>query len=197
MLATSAESSPRAYREKVFHAKQLVRAVDDVSLDLVAGQVTAIVGESGSGKSVLARMLARIITPTSGELSLDGLALRVGAKRTLDYASSVQLVLQDPFASTNPVHRIRHSLERPLLIHGATKDDVENLAKAALSRVSHRAARAVPSIGTRTNSPAPTPTCFDRASPVREARRAPRRRAHLHAGRVGASGHLESLKGTL
>ncbi|HEY5112073.1 MAG TPA: ABC transporter ATP-binding protein [Acidimicrobiales bacterium] len=121
---------------RLFDAKRVVHAVDDVSLNLVQGRVTAVVGESGSGKSVLARMLARIVAPTSGELMLEGTPIRIGAKRTLDYASKVQLVLQDPFASTNPVHRIRHSLERPLLIHGAAKGDVEELAKAALTRVS-------------------------------------------------------------
>lgn len=116
--------------------KRVVRAVDDVSLDLSTGRVTAVVGESGSGKSVLARMLARIVKPSSGELSLEGTPIAVGARRTIDYASKVQLVLQDPFASNNPVHRVRHSLERPLLLHGANKGDVEELAKAALARVS-------------------------------------------------------------
>lgn len=119
-----------------FAPKRLVRAVDDVSLTLRAGRVTAVVGESGSGKSVLARMLARIVVPTSGELLLDGTAVPVHSKRTLAYTSQVQLVLQDPFSSVNPVHRIRHSLERPLLIHGAKKNDVESLAAAALERVS-------------------------------------------------------------
>jgi peptide/nickel transport system ATP-binding protein len=118
------------------NAKRVVRAVDDVSLDLIRGHVTAVVGESGSGKSVLARMLARIVKPTSGELVLEGVTIPARAKRTLDYASKVQLVLQDPYASTNPVHRIRHSLERPLLIHGANRGDVEALSKAALTRVS-------------------------------------------------------------
>jgi peptide/nickel transport system ATP-binding protein len=121
---------------KLFQAKRIVRAVDDANLDLVRGQVTAVVGESGSGKSVLARMLARIITPTSGDLVLEGTPIPSRAKRTLEYASKVQLVLQDPYASNNPVHRVRHSLERPLLIHGAQKHGVEDLAKAALSRVS-------------------------------------------------------------
>ena len=118
------------------NAARLVRAVDDVSLDLVKGHVTAVVGESGSGKSVLARMLARIVKPTSGELILEGTHIPARAKRTLEYASKVQLVLQDPYASTNPVHRVRHSLERPLAIHGAARADLDALAKAALTRVS-------------------------------------------------------------
>ena len=115
--------------------KKVIRAVDDVSLSLHAGRVTAVVGESGSGKSVLARMLARIVTPTSGELLLEGNAIEADAPRTLSYTSQVQLVLQDPFASINPVHPIRHSLERPLRIHATPRDQVEDRARAMLARV--------------------------------------------------------------
>ncbi len=117
-------------------AKKIVRAVEDVSLDLRAGQVTAVVGESGSGKSVLARLLARILTPTSGELILRGTPIAAKARRSLAYASDVQLVLQDPFASMNPVHQISHNLIRPLRIHGASKEESRGLAEAALRRVS-------------------------------------------------------------
>jgi peptide/nickel transport system ATP-binding protein len=119
-----------------FRPKRTVRAVDDVSLHLDAGRVTAVVGESGSGKTVLARMLARIVSPTSGELLLEGTTIRARSPRTLAYASDVQMVLQDPFASINPVHRIRHSLERPLLIHYTPKNEVDDRARAVLSRVS-------------------------------------------------------------
>jgi peptide/nickel transport system ATP-binding protein len=117
------------------NAKRVVRAVDDVSLDLIGGEVVAVVGESGSGKSVLARMLARIIKPTSGDLVLQGTPIAIKSKRTLDYTSQVQLVLQDPFASMNPVHRMSHNLLRPLRIHGASKADAPALAEAALRRV--------------------------------------------------------------
>ncbi|MGA2432947.1 MAG: ABC transporter ATP-binding protein [Acidimicrobiales bacterium] len=117
-------------------ATRIVRAVDNVSLELRAGEVTAVVGESGSGKSVLARLLARIIPPTSGELLMRGTALDPKARRSLAYASDVQLVLQDPFGSMNPVHKISHNLIRPLRIHGAAKEDAVTLAGAALQRVS-------------------------------------------------------------
>ena len=116
-------------------AKRLVRAVEDVSLALRPSAVTAVVGESGSGKSVLARMLARIVTPTSGELLLRGAPVALGTKRGLDYAREVQLVLQDPFASMNPVHLVRHNLERALLIHGAKREDLAARLAAAMERV--------------------------------------------------------------
>jgi peptide/nickel transport system ATP-binding protein len=93
--------------------RQAVRAVEDVTLNLAAGSVTAVVGESGSGKSTLARMLARLITPTSGDVLLRGEPIPAGR----DYSRQVQLVLQDPFSSLNPVHSVRYHLTRPLVIH--------------------------------------------------------------------------------
>ncbi len=96
----------------------VVHAVEQVSVALPGGGITAVVGESGSGKSTLARMLARLIAPTSGELLLDGhAAAGVRAATRRDYAREVQLVLQDPFSSLNPMHDVRYHLARPLLVH--------------------------------------------------------------------------------
>jgi peptide/nickel transport system ATP-binding protein len=95
----------------------VVHAVDDVSLVIPAGSITAIVGESGSGKSTLARMLARLIKPTSGALLLDGQFASAPAQARREYAKAVQLVLQDPFSSLNPIHDVRYHLARPLKVH--------------------------------------------------------------------------------
>ncbi len=92
----------------------VVHAVDDVSLALTEASITAVVGESGSGKSTLARTLARLIAPTSGQVMLNGSPAR-GSR--LYYARTVQMVLQDPFSSLNPVHTIGYHLARPLKIH--------------------------------------------------------------------------------
>ena len=119
-----------------FAPRRIVRAVEDVDLSLRAGRVLAVVGESGSGKSVLARMLSRIVTPTSGELLVDGRTVDIKAKRDLAYAREVQLVLQDPFAAINPVRRVMHAIERPLVIHGTAKDDVQAKAHEVLESVS-------------------------------------------------------------
>jgi peptide/nickel transport system ATP-binding protein len=96
----------------------VVHAVDGVSLALPAGRITAIVGESGSGKSTLARLFARLLQPTSGQLLLDGQAAPAGRGGRRRYAQQVQMVLQDPFASLNPVHDVRYHLTRPLKVHG-------------------------------------------------------------------------------
>src|SRR5262245_51947212 len=96
----------------------MVHAVDDVSLTLPTGSITAIVGESGSGKSTLAKLLARLIRPTSGRLVLGGREISAGSWGRRSYARQVQLVLQDPFASLNPIHDVRYHLVRPLKLHG-------------------------------------------------------------------------------
>jgi peptide/nickel transport system ATP-binding protein len=118
-------------------AAPVVHAVDDVSVALRAGQVTAVVGESGSGKSTLARLLARLVTPTAGELLLDGHAVARTGRRRLDYAKAVQMVLQDPFASLNPIHDVHYHLSRPFKVHGLAGSgaDLDDKIAAVLERV--------------------------------------------------------------
>jgi peptide/nickel transport system ATP-binding protein len=118
--------------------KPVVHAVDNVSLALPPAQVTALVGESGSGKSTIARLLARLVTPTSGELLLAGKPVPRGQQRRLEYSKAVQMVLQDPFASLNPIHDVRYHLSRPFAVHGLAKSAAELDASiaAVLERVS-------------------------------------------------------------
>ena len=114
--------------------RQAVHAVEDVTLALPASGITAVVGESGSGKSTLARLLARLTKPTSGAVLLDGAA--APARRR--YARQVQLVLQDPFSSLNPVHSVRYHLARPLRVHGLARDgepDLDGQIAELLTRV--------------------------------------------------------------
>jgi len=116
----------------------VVHAVEDVSLALPRAGITAVVGESGSGKSTLARMLARLITPTSGQLLLDDHRVPASNRGRREYARDVQLVLQDPFSSLNPVHDVRYHLARPLLVHRLAKRGaaLDEAIKSLLERVS-------------------------------------------------------------
>jgi peptide/nickel transport system ATP-binding protein len=115
----------------------LVRAVEHVSLELFSGGITAVVGESGSGKSTLARMLARLIKPTSGELLLDGRVIPSSSADRREYARDVQMVLQDPFSSLNPVHDVFYHLSRPLIVHGMARRGpaLERAVASLLQRV--------------------------------------------------------------
>jgi len=110
-----------------------VHAVDRVSVRLDKGKVTAVVGESGAGKTTVARLLARIIKPDKGEVLLDGRPAPAGRPRS--YAAQVQMVFQDPFASLNPVHRVRHHLVRPLQIHHMANGNVDAAVAELLRRV--------------------------------------------------------------
>lgn len=118
--------------------REQFRAVDDVSLELRAGQVTALVGQSGSGKSTVGRLLAQLMPLTSGELLLNG--ERVSATRGrafIRYTGTVQMTLQDPFSSLNPLHRVSYTLGRALRIHGGpmSADEVEERSLALLRKV--------------------------------------------------------------
>ncbi len=93
-------------------------AVRNVSFELVAGRTVALVGQSGSGKSTVARMIAQLERPTSGEILLGDQPIGRRGAALQRYRAGVQMVFQDPFASLNPFHTIAHHLERPLRISG-------------------------------------------------------------------------------
>jgi ABC-type oligopeptide transport system ATPase subunit len=101
-----------------------VRAVDDVSLDIEAGETLGLVGESGSGKSTLGRLILRLIEPSSGSVRFDGrdlLAASRGEMRAL--RSQMQVIFQDPFASLDPRFRVEDIVAEPLIIHRNTESE--------------------------------------------------------------------------
>jgi peptide/nickel transport system ATP-binding protein len=100
-------------------AKQTLHAVDNVDLEIREREIVALVGESGSGKSTIARLLARIYTPTSGDIYYRGRPLsRLRSRKDMNwYRGEVPMVFQDPFSAFNPVHRISHGLMRNLALH--------------------------------------------------------------------------------
>jgi oligopeptide/dipeptide ABC transporter ATP-binding protein len=99
-----------------WNSRRVVRAVDDVSLEINAGETYGLVGESGSGKSTLGRLVARIVSPNAGRLRLNGLDL-AGSGGRHDYARRVQMVFQDTLGALNPRLNIGHQLTEVLDIH--------------------------------------------------------------------------------
>jgi peptide/nickel transport system ATP-binding protein len=105
------------------------RAVDGLSFALTEGQTLALVGESGSGKSTVVRALSQLVRRKSGEILLDGKPAGRRGSALRAYRYRVQLVFQDPFASLNPMHTVRHHLVRPLLLrHGHLRRDALDAA---------------------------------------------------------------------
>jgi len=97
----------------------VLRAVNDVSLDITQGEVFAIVGESGSGKTTLANLLARVTVPTEGEILLDG--EEISRSRQLDLRAlrkKIQIVFQDPGSSLNPRQTVEQIISLPLKLSG-------------------------------------------------------------------------------
>lgn len=95
----------------------LVHAVDDVSFQLARGATIGIVGESGCGKSTLARLLARLIEPTSGSVWLEGTNLmNTSSKDLRSLRRRIQMIFQDPYACLNPRHSIGQSVGTPIRI---------------------------------------------------------------------------------
>jgi peptide/nickel transport system ATP-binding protein len=99
--------------------RRQLHAVDDVTFAIHEREIVALVGESGSGKSTVARLLARVYPPTSGEIRYQGRPLTEvrGRRANLAYRGDVPMVFQDPFSSLNPAHRVSHGILRGLTLH--------------------------------------------------------------------------------
>ncbi len=103
----------------MFGAPKHIRALQDISFSLAKGEALALVGESGSGKSTCGRAIAGMFEIDGGEILVDGhqIGTAKNSKEKREAARKVQMVFQDPFASLNPTHTVRHHLERPLKLH--------------------------------------------------------------------------------
>jgi peptide/nickel transport system ATP-binding protein len=105
-------------------ASNEIRAVDDVSLDIHAGETLGLVGESGSGKSTLGRLILRLIEPTSGSVRFEGRDLLAASDSEMRrMRRDMQIIFQDPFASLDPRYRVEDIIAEPLIIHRKLPQD--------------------------------------------------------------------------
>ena len=105
---------------------QLLKAVDGIDCHIRRGETLVLVVESGCGKSTTARLVTRLIEPTSGEVKLRGEdLLAFSSARMKEARKEIQLVFQDPYSSLNPRKTIMQILSRPMEIHGLAKSWTE------------------------------------------------------------------------
>jgi ABC-type oligopeptide transport system ATPase subunit len=102
----------------LFQPKTTVRAVDDVTFSIDAGETFGLVGESGSGKSTTGRAMLRLVEPTSGEVRFQGEDVLAFSRARMRAARrDMQMVFQDPYSSLNPRMRAVDIVLEPLVIH--------------------------------------------------------------------------------
>jgi peptide/nickel transport system ATP-binding protein len=112
-----------------------IRAVNDVSLTIEAGETVGLVGESGSGKSTLGRMLLRLIEPDSGSVRFDGrdvLAATGSELRRL--RRDMQIIFQDPYGSLDSRMTVGQIVCEPIAIHGGESSGSRRTRAAEMLR---------------------------------------------------------------
>jgi peptide/nickel transport system ATP-binding protein len=102
----------------LFGAPKLVRAVNDVVLDIAPGETLGLVGESGCGKSTLGRLVLRLEDPTAGEIRFEGRDLApLKRGEMIDVRKRMQVIFQDPYSSLNPRMTCGQIIAEPMLVH--------------------------------------------------------------------------------
>jgi oligopeptide/dipeptide ABC transporter ATP-binding protein len=124
-----------AVKEGLGGGKKVLKAVDGIDFSLDEEGIFALVGESGCGKSTVARLVLRLISPTSGKISFRGRDIwELNREALRDFRKTVQIIFQDPFASLNPRRTVFETVVEPLKIHklaarNALRDTVAGLLR--------------------------------------------------------------------
>ena len=124
----------KIYTSGLIRTKSVVGA-KNVTLDIERGEIVSLVGESGSGKSTVAKMILRLIEPTSGDILLNGENILSCDKR--DYYRRVQAIFQDPYSAFNPFYKIDRVLDKAfgLLKNHLPSDKRKEITESTLTSI--------------------------------------------------------------
>ena len=102
----------------IFSPKQIVKAVDDVSFDVMENETFGLVGESGCGKTTLGRTIVKLYEPESGSIVFQGKDIaKLKGKELTSFRKDMQMIFQDPYASLNPRLTVGEIIKEPMIIH--------------------------------------------------------------------------------
>ncbi len=117
---------------RIVRNRTVVKALNDISLEIKPGETLGVVGESGCGKSTLARTILGLYPPNSGEIYYRGSRVdNLKHKEMLPFRSKMQMIFQDPYASLNPRMTVARTLEEPVLFHNRSMPAREVREKVA------------------------------------------------------------------
>jgi oligopeptide transport system ATP-binding protein len=126
----------------LFARPQVLKAVNDVSFDLAAGETLGVVGETGCGKSSLGKGILQLVRPVAGEVIWQGQDLcQLDARRLKPFRKDLQIIFQDPLSSLNPRMTVGEIVAEPLALHQPelSTQERERAVDAMLERVGLRA----------------------------------------------------------
>ena len=106
------------------HVEGVVKAVDDITIDIFKGETLGLIGESGCGKSTFSNLLTGLLEPTDGKVLFNG--KEVTKDYLKEYRKSTQMVFQDPYSSIDPRMTMRRIIEEPLRIHSKLNKEQKN-----------------------------------------------------------------------
>jgi oligopeptide/dipeptide ABC transporter ATP-binding protein len=117
-------------------AQGIVRAVDDVSFELEAGETVGLVGESGCGKSTLGKAIMRLVPNSDGRVVLDGQDItRMPNGQLKSLRKNMQMIFQDPYGSLNPRHDVGTIIGQPLSVAGWSRRDIRDRVAELVKQV--------------------------------------------------------------
>ena len=123
---------------RISRQEVIVKAVNDISFDIIKGETVAVVGESGCGKSTLARTVMGLYPPNSGEIYYQDKRIdQLSEKQLKYYRTRMQMIFQDPYASLNPRMTVEDILSEPIHFHhpSMTREQVKEKIIKVMTQV--------------------------------------------------------------